>query len=179
MVLMTSSSITLFVSAGSEEDPELQDNERDTALLMYDILQAWFYEIPEEPNYLFTVLKINDLCRNRVLTNFTYYLTSLALLLNNYTSRQDIVIGSPFQGRDRFHDLKGMIGFFINTIPFRIIIDPDKSFLQLLKQVQKQLMYSFRNQEYPIENLVKKLKIDRSLNRNPLFDVFINYLPGE
>jgi hypothetical protein len=61
MMLMTSSSITMFVSAGSEEDPELQDNEGDTTLLMYDILQAWFYEIPEEPNYLFTVLKINDL----------------------------------------------------------------------------------------------------------------------
>lgn len=60
-MLMISLPITTTVFAGSEEDPEIVDEE-DTDVYEYlDIISAWFYEKEEEPNYLFTALKIKDI----------------------------------------------------------------------------------------------------------------------
>jgi hypothetical protein len=61
MVLMISVSFTIVVSAGSEEDPEIVDEE-DTDVLGYlDVVSAWFFEKEEEPEYLFTSLKMNKI----------------------------------------------------------------------------------------------------------------------
>ena len=61
MMLMISISFTIVVSAGSEEDPEIVDEE-DTDVVDYlDVVSAWFYEKEEEPQYLFTALKMNEI----------------------------------------------------------------------------------------------------------------------
>jgi hypothetical protein len=48
-------------SAGSEEDPEIIDETNDEVLDHLDIISAWFYEIEEEPNYLFISLKLKEI----------------------------------------------------------------------------------------------------------------------
>jgi hypothetical protein len=53
--------ISMNVFAGSEEDPEITDIVGDTNLGLLDIESAWFYEKPDEPEYLFTALKIKYL----------------------------------------------------------------------------------------------------------------------
>lgn len=58
---MISISFTLVVSAGDEEDPEILDEE-DTDVFNYlDVVSAWFFEKEEEPEYLFTALKMNEI----------------------------------------------------------------------------------------------------------------------
>lgn len=59
MLLLT----VLFPSvlAGDEADPEIVDEE-DTAVFNYlDIISAWFFEKEEEPEYLFTALKLREI----------------------------------------------------------------------------------------------------------------------
>jgi len=53
--------ISVNVFAGSEDGPEITDIIGDTDLGLLDIESAWFYEIQDEPEYLFTALKIKDL----------------------------------------------------------------------------------------------------------------------
>ena len=53
--------ITITVFAGDEENPEIVDDTGDTNLGFLDIKSAWFYENTDEPDYLFTALKIKDL----------------------------------------------------------------------------------------------------------------------
>lgn len=48
------------VIAGSEEDPEITDEE-DEAQDNFNILSAWFYEKEEEPDYLYTALKLKNI----------------------------------------------------------------------------------------------------------------------
>ena len=63
-----------LVSAGSESDPEIQDNEQDVALWIFlkgpisnllfkhlDILSCWFSEEPTEPDIIFVSLKIQTI----------------------------------------------------------------------------------------------------------------------
>jgi len=61
MMLVISIPFTLVASAGSEEDPEVVDEE-DTDVFNYlDIVSAWFYEKAEEPDYLYTAIKLKEI----------------------------------------------------------------------------------------------------------------------
>ena len=61
LLIATILPITGTILAGDEEDPEIVDGTGDTDLGFLDIESAWFYEKTDEPDYLFTALKIKDL----------------------------------------------------------------------------------------------------------------------
>ena len=53
--------LSINVFAGSEEDPEITDEEEDDVKDYLDIISAWFYEKEEEPDYLYTSLKLKNI----------------------------------------------------------------------------------------------------------------------
>ena len=60
-MLLFSTIFSVTGLAGSEEDPEIVD-EPDTKVVNYlDIISAWFFEKEEEPEYLFTALKMKEI----------------------------------------------------------------------------------------------------------------------
>ena len=59
LFILTIFSINGF--AGSEEDPEIIDETNDEVLDHLDIISAWFYELEEEPDYLFIALKLKEI----------------------------------------------------------------------------------------------------------------------
>ena len=56
--------LPMAVNAGDETNPEIVDDVGDTPLSLLDIDSAWFYEIEDEPEYLFTSMKILFLKEN-------------------------------------------------------------------------------------------------------------------
>jgi hypothetical protein len=56
--------LPINVTAGDQNDPEIVDNIGDTPLSLLDIEAAWFFEKADEPDYLFTAMKINFLKEN-------------------------------------------------------------------------------------------------------------------
>ncbi len=53
--------ISVNVFAGSENDPEIIDEEEYDIYGYVDIISAWFYEDENEPDYLFTSLKLKNI----------------------------------------------------------------------------------------------------------------------
>jgi amino acid adenylation domain-containing protein len=107
----------------------------------------------------------------------TLYMTLLAAfytLLYCYTGQRDIVIGSPIANRDR-SEIEGLIGFFVNTLALRIRPACDLSFRELLKHVREVTLGAYTHQDLPFEKLVEELQPDRSLSRNPLFQVMFAF----
>lgn len=105
-------------------------------------------------------------------TGTTIYMVLLAIyniLLSKYTGQEDITVGTPVTGR-RQTELKNIIGMFVNTLVMRNIVKTDLPFSIFLKSVKENTIKALVNQDYPFEKLVDKLNIERSLNRNPLFD---------
>ena len=49
------------IQAGSEEDPEIIDETDNDVVDYLDIISAWFFEKEEEPEYLFTALKMKEI----------------------------------------------------------------------------------------------------------------------
>ncbi|MCP4215421.1 MAG: amino acid adenylation domain-containing protein, partial [bacterium] len=111
-------------------------------------------------------------------TGTTLYMVVLSLfniLLAKLSGREDIVTGTPVAAR-RHADLERIIGMFVNTIALRNFPAGNKTFQGFLNEVKQNSLKAFDNQEYPFEELVDKVTVQRSINRNPLFDVMFNFL---
>ena len=50
-----------LVYAGDESDPEIFDEEDADVVDYLDLVSAWFYEEENEPEYLFTALKMKEI----------------------------------------------------------------------------------------------------------------------
>ncbi len=102
----------------------------------------------------------------------TLYMVLLAVfnvLLHKYTGQEDIIIGTPIANR-RHAEVEKCVGLFINMLPMRNFPQPNKTFIELLQEVRDHALTAFENQEYPFEQLVAKMQIQRDVSRNPIFD---------
>ena len=102
---------------------------------------------------------------------------SWSLLLSQYCGLEDIVYGVTRSGRYApLKNINMMIGLFINTLPIRIQVNPEKSVLTLLKHVKMQIL-KIRNYEH--SPLYKVQQWSDVAPGTPLFDtlvVFEKYL---
>ncbi|UCH92906.1 MAG: amino acid adenylation domain-containing protein, partial [Candidatus Aminicenantes bacterium] len=96
--------------------------------------------------------------------------TLIHILLAKLSSQEDIVIGTPVAGR-RHAELDNIMGMFVNTLALRNYPINEKSFIEFLTDVKARTLEAFENQEYPFEELVEKVEVNRDVSRNPLFDV--------
>jgi tyrocidine synthetase-3 len=113
--------------------------------------------------------KLKKLASASGTTLFMLLMSAYSVLLSKYTGQEDIVIGTPVQGRNH-SDLRGIVGMFVNTLAIRCAPAADKTFAEFLSQVKEDLLNAYENQEYPFEELVEKLDVKRDMSRNPLFD---------
>ncbi|MCM3439300.1 amino acid adenylation domain-containing protein [Metabacillus halosaccharovorans] len=113
--------------------------------------------------------QLKELAREEDATLFMVLFSLYTALLQRYTSQTDIVIGTPIAGR-RHAELEPVIGMFVNTLALRIKPRGTMSFRQLLSEVKHTALAAYENQDYPVDQMVEKLKINRSSDRHPLFD---------
>jgi amino acid adenylation domain-containing protein len=78
-----------------------------------------------------------------------------ALLLSRYSSRSDVVFGVTLSGRSSTRDNAAKIGFFINTLPFRIGVDPESSLAPWLKQIRSRWMAIRQFGNIPLDQVWK------------------------
>jgi amino acid adenylation domain-containing protein len=108
-------------------------------------------------------------------TDSTLYMVLLAvlnILLFKYTEQEDIVVGVPIVGRPHV-DMQNIIGMFVNMLPVRNHPRADKTVREFLQEVKANALDAFENQDYPFEELVENLDLQREPGRHPLVDVVI------
>jgi amino acid adenylation domain-containing protein/non-ribosomal peptide synthase protein (TIGR01720 family) len=110
----------------------------------------------------------------REMTLYMSVLAAFNVLLYKYTSQEDIVIGCGIAGR-RHADLEEVIGMFINTLAMRNQPRAGNTYLEMQNEVKKNCIDAFENQDFPFEELVDKLEIERDPSRNPLFDAALAF----
>ena len=141
------------------------------------------YVRPAEKNYLgvtyFTEIdaettrRLKSIAEKEGCTLFMVLLGVYNIMLSKFSGQQDIVVGSAVAGRLNA-GLENIIGAFINTIPLRNFPNADRSFKDFLLSVKVGALACFDNQEYPYDQLIDHLKIERNAGRNPLFDVMFD-----
>ncbi|TCW37425.1 bacitracin synthase 3 [Laceyella sacchari] len=122
-----------------------------------------FY-LPEEVE-----AQVKQLAKEQKSTLFITLLASYYVLLSKYSGQDDIIVGSPIAGRTQ-SELEPIFGMFVNTLPLRAHVPGEERFTSFLKRLQAQMLEAYERQDYPFDELVGKLGLQRDLSRNPLFD---------
>ncbi|MGG4442796.1 non-ribosomal peptide synthetase [Brevibacillus fortis] len=112
---------------------------------------------------------IRHLSEDTGTTLFMVLLAVYTLMLHKYTGQEDIIVGTPIAGRSH-EDLYPLMGMFVNTLAIRSYPRGDQSFLSFLEEVRQTTLGAFEHQDYPFDQLVDRLQIQRDVSRNPVFN---------
>jgi glycosyltransferase involved in cell wall biosynthesis len=107
--------------------------------------------------------------------DLTPFMTLLAafqtVLYYNSTGQEDIQVGTPIANRNR-EETEGLMGFFISTVVLRTNLSGDPTFRELLGRVREVTLGAQSHQDFPFEKLVEALRLERDVDRTPLFRVW-------
>lgn len=105
-------------------------------------------------------------------TLFVAMLATFGLLLSRYSGQQDIVVGTPYAGRNRT-ELESMVGYFINPLPLRLDLSGDPTFEELLGRARATTLEAFANADVPYETVVRATNPQRDLSQTPVFQAML------
>jgi amino acid adenylation domain-containing protein len=114
--------------------------------------------------------KLNEISRQERVSLFMTLLASFKTLLHRYSGQEDIIVGTPFAGRNQI-STENLVGLFINTLPLRTDLSDDPTFRELLARVRRTCLDAHANQDTPIERIVSELQLKRDTSRPGIYQV--------
>jgi tyrocidine synthetase-3 len=121
---------------------------------------------------------LQALSRGQDATLFVTLVSAYFLFLSRIAQSRDLVVGVPTSGRVH-PDLEGLVGMFVNTVPWRLSIPTEGSFLDFLATSKALSIDFLTREEYQLEALLDDLGVRAEPGHNPLFDVMFSYLQGD
>jgi len=120
--------------------------------------------------------RLQHFARQQQLTLNTVVQGAWALLLSRYSGADDLLYGVTVSGRPpELPGVEQMVGLFINTLPLRVRLAPERDFSQWLQQLQQRQVEMRRFEYSPLVQVQGWSEVERKL---PLFEsnlVFENY----
>ncbi len=149
------------------------------------MLNLPYDNMPKYPDFNFSadretfIIKINYL-KNGVFcqqnnSSFLFIFSNTFVFLNRITNQKDIVIGAPITMR-RNEELKNVMGFFLNILPYRVKINNNKSFPSFLKEINKIHHKNLDNASFPFDSLVDKISPPISYSKTPLINTLFQVI---
>lgn len=118
--------------------------------------------------------QIRNVAKEHNVTVHTLILSVYYILLSKYSQQEDIVVGVPVSIRNTQSTLHGF-GMMINILALRAKPTSTKKFTNFLNEVSEQVANAYKNKEYLFEDLVDSVVKQRTLNRQPIFDVVFTF----
>ncbi|HEX2269642.1 MAG TPA: condensation domain-containing protein, partial [Pyrinomonadaceae bacterium] len=114
--------------------------------------------------------QLEALSRREGVTLFMTLYAAFVALLHRYSGQQQIVTGTVIANRNRV-ETEALIGFFVNALALRVECTGGERFSELLQRVKDVTLGAYAHQDVPFERVVQELGVERSLSRNPVFEV--------
>ncbi len=116
------------------------------------------------------IQSLAELSRARGGTLFQGLLTVFQVWLARCSDQKSVVVGTPVAGRMN-QEAESLVGFFVNTLALRGEVNWEKDFGEQLQVTVERCHEAMRHQETPFEQIVEKVKPERDLSHNPIFQV--------
>ncbi|MBT9250225.1 non-ribosomal peptide synthetase/type I polyketide synthase [Bacillus halotolerans] len=113
--------------------------------------------------------RLRQMEENTGATLYMILLAAYTVLLSKYSGQEDIVVGTPSAGRTHL-DVEAVVGMFVNTLVIRNHPAGRKTFDAYLNEVKENMLNAYKNQDYPLEELIQDIQLSKDPSRNPLFD---------
>ncbi|MGO1081259.1 amino acid adenylation domain-containing protein, partial [Inquilinus sp. CA228] len=117
---------------------------------------------------------LRALAQQQGATLFMVLLAGFSVLLRRLGGQDELRVGVPVANRQR-QDVEAVIGCFVNTQVLPVEVDGRADFRSLLAAVRDTALAAQSHQALPFERLVEALNPERSLSRNPLFQVMMQH----
>ena len=118
------------------------------------------------PSELTAQLKL--LAEAKKVSLYTLLLAAYQVFLYRYTLQEDTIVGTPSAGRSR-PEFGKIVGYFINVVPMRSILEGEIAFADLLMQTQHTVLEALDHQDFPFALMVERLKPQRDPSYPPIF----------
>lgn len=113
---------------------------------------------------------VRALSQDQGVTPFMTLLAAFQCLLFRHTSHEDVATGSLIANRNQIESER-LIGLFANTLVLRNDFGGDPGFGEMLRRVRQITLDAYRNQDLPIEEVLRTLQVARRNDGNPLFRI--------
>jgi len=118
--------------------------------------------------------KLDRFSRSQRCSLFMSLLAALAVVMNRYTRREDLCIGTTVAGRDHM-ELEKLVGFFINILVLRLDLSADPSFEEVLRRTREVVLRGFEHRAMPFEHVLNALRKQRDNSLIPLVPVVLRH----
>jgi|GEM_PF-401820 len=115
--------------------------------------------------------QLKQLAQQEEATLYMLLLAAFQVLLFRYTNQEEILVGSPTNGRSRA-EFAPIIGYFVDSMVMRANLSGNPSFKEFLAQVNQTVLRGLAHQDYPFPLLVERLQPERDPSRSPLFQAY-------
>ncbi len=114
--------------------------------------------------------RLKALARRNGVTLFAVLMAGWGATLGRLAGQTDVVVGTPAANRRR-RELRGLMGFFVNTLALRVDLAGQPTVAQLLRRVKERTVEAQQHQDLPFEQVVELLRPARSTSHTPIFQV--------
>ncbi|MDX3189837.1 amino acid adenylation domain-containing protein [Streptomyces sp. MN03-5084-2B] len=108
-------------------------------------------------------------------TPFMVVLACWQVLLARLAGTDDVAVGVPESGRHH-PDVESTVGCFVNTLVMRTDLAGDPTVREVIGRARETVLGAFAHAETPLEQIIERLRPDRTMSATPLFQVLLNVL---
>lgn len=120
------------------------------------------------------IVALEEVARSLGTTLYNLFLCAYKIFLMRYTNEERIIVGTPFRGRT-IDGLSKTIGFFVNNLAVSTELCREESLSANLARVVESSTDAFNNADVGFDDIVRALKIKRSLSHTPIYQTFFVY----
>ncbi|PWV46100.1 non-ribosomal peptide synthetase [Chitinophaga sp. S165] len=118
--------------------------------------------------------KVREFCKQKSVTENTFFTALWAILLAKYNNSNDVVFGTVVSGRPpEVQGIEHMVGLFINTIPVRVRLNLQGTVTDLMSQIREDALASAGHHYVQLADIQSCSILNKSLLNHIL--IFENY----
>jgi thioesterase domain-containing protein/acyl carrier protein len=114
--------------------------------------------------------QLDAMAEGRGVTPYVVFLAILAARLHHDTGQTDLVLITPFAGRQNAAT-RGVLGYFNNLVPLRLVLPARPSFDEILQVAQQVYKATFLHQDVPFARIAEMPGLERTNLARCLFSL--------